>query len=203
MFAATLDLPDDLAVPDEMIRAWAWMEANGELHQRDDSDGRTFLTPYTGERQLGIVFDSGATLTGWFGDEEVEARVARRVLPFAEISGDGGIGALWLDDDGATRFVALTTDGETFVLADSAVDFLRLVAVGYDELRSWTIGTDVAELDPEEDDFLLECVEALAPFRSWVEQEFGTTVPTAWSQVDPDDNGFATWINEQTAPAGA
>jgi hypothetical protein len=201
-FASALDLPDGLAVPGELDRAWSWMEQQGFLLEPGDSSGRTFLTPYADERQLGVVFDTGATLRGWFGDDEIEARVARHVRPIAEISGDGGFAALWLHD-GSVRFVAMSSDGEAYVLADSALDFLRLIAIGYDELSSFAIGQDVSDLDPDEDEFLLECVAALGPFRAWVEQEFDTAVPTSWHEVDPDDNDFARWVSEQSANPGA
>lgn len=121
----------------------------------------------------------GASLVGAFepGDPGFD-----QLMPIAETSGDGGVGALWLDQ-GTLRFVSLGSDGENIVLANSAVDFLRLISIGLVDLNSWDL-----ELEPEDED----AVDALAPFREWVETEFDTTVPETWSIEDPDP--FADWV---------
>ncbi|MFY7065909.1 hypothetical protein ACOQFV_08605 [Nocardiopsis changdeensis] len=174
----TPHLPAGITLPEPLERAWAWMEAQGFGFTNEHG---YFLTPYPGDRQLGVVFSPGESLTGWF---EPGKPGHGDLVPLGEISGDGGMCLLW-NDSGTTRFVALSSDGEAFLLADSAVDFLRLIAIGYDDLPFSELLTG----PPEED----EAVEALAPFRAWVEAEFGTEVPAHWHTADPDP--FNTWVS--------
>ncbi len=173
-------LPTGIAVPDELEQAWAWMEEQGWGVEREEGD---LLTPYAGDRQLGIVFDAGASLDGWFDDGTAGRD---RLVPIAELAGDGGIGALWRDDTDAIRFVGLGSDGDTFLLADSAVDFLRLVAIGYGEITAYHLG-----LPPEAAD----SVDAVEDFRTWVEETFGVDVPEEWPAVGDDE--FSDWVAVQ------
>lgn len=167
-------LPQGFAIPEPLERAWTWMEDQG---WGVDSPNGYFLTPYAGTRQLGAVFSAEESLDGWFepGDPGFD-----RLVPMAQISGDGGTAAAWIDGD-QVRFVALGM--ETFLLADSAVDFLRLLAIGHCGIHSWDLG-----LEPDDD----EAVEGHAPFRAWVEAEFEVAVPAQWSAADADP--FEAWV---------
>jgi hypothetical protein len=174
----TPHLPAGITLPEPLDRAWAWMEAQGFGFTNEHG---YFLTPYPGDRQLGVVFSPGESLTGWFEPGEPGHD---DLVPLGEIAGDGSWCLLW-NDAGTARFVVLGSDGEAFLLADSAIDFLRLIAIGYD-------GIPYADLltEPSEDG---ESVAALAPFRAWVEAEFGVQVPEHWHTADPDP--FNTWIS--------
>lgn len=174
-------LPDGFTIPEPLDRAWSWMETQG---WGVDNKNGYFLTPYAGNRQLGVVFSAQESLAGWFepGDPGFG-----QLVPIAQISGDGAIGAAWIDE-GRVRFVALGSDGDTFLLADSAVDFLRLIAIGHRELNAWDL-----ELEPEDED----AVEAHAAFRAWAEAELDTTVPPVWSVADPDP--FEAWVGRMQA----
>lgn len=173
-------LPEGFTIPEPLDRAWEWMEAKGWTV---DNDNGYFLTPYPGTRQLGVVFSDSESLAGWF---EPGDRGFAQLVPIAQISGDGGTGAAWIDE-GRVRFVALGSDGETSLLADSSVDFLRLIAIGYHELVPWTLGAEPDDVD---------AVEAHAAFRAWVEAEFDTVVPRHWSVDGPDP--FRAWIRRVT-----
>lgn len=177
-------LPAGFVIPEPLERAWSWMERQG--WGLSNANGY-FLTPYAGERQLGVVFSPGETLTGWFEPGEPGYD---RLVPLAEISGDGGIGAAWLGDD-EVWFAALGSDGDTFLLAESAVDFLRLIAIGHHDLNPWDL-----ELEPQEP----ESVEAHAPFRAWVESEFGVEVPDVWGKAEPDP--FEAWVERVKGDVG-
>lgn len=121
-------LPEGFTVPEPLDSAWSWMEQQGWVV---DGPNGYFVTPYPGPRQLGAVFSAQESLDGWFepGDPGFD-----QLVPIAQISGDGGTGAVWIDGD-QVRFVALGSDGDAYLLADSPVDFLRLIAVGYHEAR--------------------------------------------------------------------
>ena len=174
-------LPAGFSIPEPLDRAWSWMEEQGWVV---DGPNGYFVTPYSGTRQLGVVFSAQESLTGWF---EPSDPGFDQLVPIAQVSGDGSTGAVWIDGD-EWRFVVLGSDGETFLLADSAVDFLRLVAIGYRELTSWEL-----EEDPEDD----EAVEAHAAFRTWVETELDVEVPATWTAADPDP--FEEWVGRMQA----
>lgn len=175
--ADSLSLPAGFPLPEPLERAWTWLEAQGWGTRTEHG---YFLTPYAGDVQLGVVFSPDLTTEGWI---EPGAPGSERLIPIAEIAGDGSVGALWLDDTDAERFVALGSGGELFRLADSAVDFLRLIAIGHDEVAPF-LWAEAPE-DPE-------TIEAHAAFRDWVEQEFSVTVPEIWE--GPADDGFSDWV---------
>lgn len=169
-------LPAGIEVPAELEQAWTWMEEQG---WGLDNDNGYFLVPYASTRVLGPVFCVLEDFVEhWFESGDASSRL----VPFASIAGDGSAAALWLDDD-RLRFVGLGSEGDAFVLADSAVDFLRLVAVGHAELTPWELG-----LPPDDED----SVTALAPFRSWVEETFDVLVPGEWPAVGEDE--FTDWV---------
>lgn len=71
----------------------------------------------------------------WF-DESIPDPAAR-LWPFAQTGGEGSTAALWRDGEGRVRIVHLGSGSGsmmTCVLADDAVDFLRLLAIGYREI---------------------------------------------------------------------
>lgn len=148
-----------------------------------DAPAGYVLTPYAGNRVRGAVFSPSLTLEGWF---EEGTHGYERLLPIAEAAGDGSIAALWLDDEGRTRVVVLSSDGDGYVVAESALDFLILLAIGYSELLSFLI-----DGPPEEE----ESVEAVAGFRAWVEEAFDVEVPNEWPPVGEDE--FSVWLDAQ------
>ncbi|GAA3541637.1 hypothetical protein [Nocardioides daeguensis] len=173
-------LPAGLEVPDELEQAWCWMEDQGWSIA---SDHGYFLAPYAGHRVSGAVFGAvfGA-VEGFLDLWLVPGFPVDRLATIGTIGSDGSAAAIWLDDERALRFVGLGADGEAYLLADSAVDFLRLVAVGHRELTADELG-----LPPDD-----ESVAALAPFRSWVEATFDVVVPAEWPAVGDDE--FTDWV---------
>lgn len=172
-----LRLPPGWAVPDELEQAWAWIDDQGWTISNQNG---LFSTPYPGDSQLGVVFTSTATLDGWFTESTPGFD---QLVPIAEIAGDGSIGALWRDDSGEIRVVGLGSEGESYLLAESVVDFLQLAAIGYTELTPIDLG-----VEPDDE----EAVEAHAPFRAWVSNTFGVEVPTDWNEVGEDE--FTDWV---------
>ncbi|MFF2654307.1 hypothetical protein [Streptomyces sp. NPDC058045] len=170
-------LPDDFVIPEPLERAWSWMEAQG---WGSSNSHDYYLTPYAGERQLGVVFSPGLTLDGWFeaGDTGFD-----RLVPFVDLDGSGSLGVLWSDDRRDIQVGALGGEGQVSLLAENTLDFLRLVAIGYEEVGSYLDG------EPEDE----EAVEGHAAFRSWVQDEFDVVVPNAWRYADPDP--FNAWVS--------
>jgi len=173
-----LQASERVGVPDVLERAWQWMEAQG--WGLSNAHGY-FLAPYPGESRLGVVFTDSASLDGWFGRG---AEVSTDLLPMAHIGADGSIGALWADSSGAVRVVGLGSEGSSYVLADSALDFLRLIAIGYRELTEHTLGRE-PDWPP--------AVAAVAGFRQWLQDSYGATVPGHWPAVDASAE-FSDWV---------
>lgn len=178
--AIAAERPDWGPLPDELLQALNWMQQQGHEFEKN---GTYYATPYAGMRQLGVVFASGMTLQGWF-----DGAAAAQLLPIAESDGAGGMVALWrapdLEADGGPAVVVLN-DLEQTKIADSALDLLRLLAIGHDEIRDFT----VSEEPPT------ETAEAHQAFREWVQTTFDVEVPTVWH--DLDDESFAEWSEAQ------
>ena len=109
--------------------------------------------------------------------------------------------ALWLGDAGETKIVHMGSGSGsmmTCILAHSGLDFLRLIAIGYDEI-CWDEDFS-APPNSENDDFI---VHPNVKFQQWVTQTFKTTIPqTALELVTPahldDENPsdeFLIWVN--------
>lgn len=174
--------PTDFAIPAELEQAWDWLEARG---YGLDRDGRYHLSVHDDSVPHLVVFTPAAGLTGWF---EADSAAADRLLPIAE-GGDGSVVALWGDGSGqeqtdAVRVVVLGSEGEAYVLAESVVDFLVLLAIGYTDLIEFGV--------PPEDD---AAVAAVADFRAWVQDTHGVSVPPEWAVEAEDD--FTDWVQEQ------
>lgn len=88
-----LTVHEGIKIPAELEAAWRWMEEQG--HSVTGADGGYFVTPYPGTRQLGPVFSPGLSLTGWV---EPGRPGFDRLVPIAEVSGDGSLAALWRTD---------------------------------------------------------------------------------------------------------
>ncbi len=111
------------------------------------------------------------------------------------------MGALWLDDDQQTRIVHMGSGSGsvlTCVLADSGLDFLRLLAIGYQEVcwdeefaappQPWYVDSDTVNV----------------PFREWLTGTFGVSIPATALEIvrepvkmgDRDTSDpFCRWVN--------
>ena len=141
-------------VPSELEALYMWIEAKGFY---DDIYGRRRGYLYSqdqlrqswsdGRREGGteIVFftdepkNRDKTLRYWFygKDRELAAEIEQRLCVFARSGSDGSMCALWINDAGETKIVHMGSgSGSTMtcVLAHNGLDFLRLIAIGYDEI---------------------------------------------------------------------
>ena len=190
-------LPQGMRVPSELEALYAWIEANRFY---DDADGRRrgYLYPQDqlrqswsdGKREGGteIVFftdepkNSDKTLRYWFcgKDRELAAEIKQRLCVFARSGSDGSSSTM------------------TCVLAHNGLDFLRLIAIGYDEI-CWDENFSMPP-NSEGSDFI---VYPNVEFQQWIEDMFKTTIPqTAIELVTPahmdDENSndeFLIWVN--------
>lgn len=207
-------LAPGLVIPEAVLQLFDWIEANGLFVDRD---GRRYGVLYPSgpmsaawnenSRPGGtnIEFHAGgnAALSYWFGHTRPE--VLSRLSVFAQTGADGSMAAFWLDDQGTQKIVHLGSgSGSTLVciLADEPVDFLRLLAIGYDEI-CWN---DVFDSPPNQPESEL-IVAPNEPYRAWVSATFHTTIPSTALEVvkhpaemsdaeSPDV--FWRWVKENT-----
>ena len=201
-------LPDGMRLPDPLVALFVWIEAQGFLHASERVPGDHFGTlqaleePYRGAVVLFRVETQAQArdyAQAWFGRPEFAARL----VPFAKTSGDGGYAALWLDEAGHQHIVHLGSEGEALcVLGKDAVDFLRLLAIGYNELCVGLTGPDEAPRDAPEFGTLV----ANPPFQDWVRTTFDVEIPATAGEIvgrPPDSfasaggDAFWTWARAQ------
>lgn len=135
---------------------------------------------------LSFQAEGNADLRYWFGHDRPE--VLNRLCVFAKTGGDGSMAAFWLDDQGQQKIVHLGSgSGSTMVcvLAGNAVDFLRLLAIGYDELCWGDQFSEPPQADPDSDFKAVPNLE----FQAWVRSTFEIDIPSKASDIvaHPDD----------------
>ena len=192
----TQGMPAGITLPQELITTFDWMEAQGWL-QSNAGDAPTdyympvyppdqFLEPYASA----VVF-TGTDLpyTGHWStpDPAIDARI----FEIADVSGDGGRAAIWLDPDGKQQFVMIGHD-TLGVLTDDPVKFLQLMAMGYLELSS----VDDFSVTPLNHAVAYNGLENLAAFEALSPDEPPMLVPTALQAFLQSEFGV-------TAPASA
>lgn len=204
-------LAEGMMLPEPIERLLRWIEARGMVRQHDDGRRTGHLYPpedldWTDDERCGgtiILFfaDDPDYLRYWFGHND--PAVIGRVRVFAKTGSDGSMAAFWLDPQGRQKIVHMGSgSGSTLVctLADDPVDFLRLLAIGYDEI-CWPEYYDRPPNANESERF----VHPNAPYQEWVRTEFRTTIPATASEIvrhpslmsDPDPaDPFARWTSE-------
>ena len=113
--------------------------------------------------------------------------------------------AFWLDENGNQKIVHLGSGSGSAlvcVLAENTVDFLRLLAIGYEEI-CWSEDFDEPPPTEREEDDPTPIVLPNAKFKKWVEDTFDTTVPATASEIvkhpsrmgdDDSDDEFFRWV---------
>jgi len=170
-------LPDGMVLPQALDKLFIWMHAEGLTWENNGSVGGAlvpFGTPnLSSAPNIEFSAEGSENLKYWFGQESDE--IKNRLYVFCQTGGEGSMGAFWLDNDGSQKIVHLGSgSGSTMVcvLTDNALDFLRLLAIGYEEI-CWG-GFD----EPPTGETPVNI-----KFREWVETEFSTNIPTRGSEI--------------------
>ena len=165
--------PSAIQLPEEIRALCEWTTTNGypisgyfELREHDD-----------------------ATLRCWFGSEAAIGSLAQ-----FGAGADGSLYCVWRSPDGSEPIVHLGSEGDAiYVLAPTPIEFLRLLAIGYDEIGFADIASPPTEEDRQEN--------VNPVFQSWVAETYGVTIPANGAQiVQPDADKHAelqSWINER------
>jgi len=122
------------------------------------------------------------TLRCWFGSDKAIGQLAQ-----FGAGPDGSLYCIWDHGDGRFPIVHMGSEGQNnFVLSSDALEFLRLLAIGYDE-----IGFDNLSMRPKGD-------EINPAFQSWVSKEFGVSIPKTGIEItflaQEGHERFQDWI---------
>ena len=210
-------LPKGMQIPEELRQLYQWIEDNGYYQDRDgvrygylypqdklreswkedEREGGTDISFYVAKPS-----ERKELLEISFGKHKEET--AQRLLSFAQSGGDGSECSLWLDDEGRTQIVHIGSGSGsmmTCILVKNALDFLRLLAIGYDEI-CWD---EYYSLPPNSDKNEM-FVHPNTQYQEWVQNTFHTTIPAIGLEVvtphnmddEATDDPFLNWFYEMT-----
>ena len=210
-------LPKGMQIPEELRQLYQWIEDNGS-YSKNEGIRYGYLYPQDKlreswkeeEREGGtdIAFsvlkniDREEVLENYYKKHKDEVR--RRLLVFAQSGADGSECALWLDDEGHTQIVHIGSGSGsmmTCILVKNALDFLRLLAIGYDEI-CWDEDYPFPPNSNKDNTF----VHPNTQYQEWVQNTFHTTIPKIGLEVvtphnmndEPITDPFLKWFLEVT-----
>ena len=210
-------LPKGMQIPEELDKLYQWIEDNG-YYSENEGIRYGYLYPQDKlreswkeeEREGGtdIAFsvlkniDREEVLENYYKKHKDEVR--RRLLVFAQSGADGSECALWLDDEGHTQIVHIGSGSGsmmTCILVKNALDFLRLLAIGYDEI-CWDEDYPFPPNSNKDNTF----VHPNTQYQEWVQNTFHTTIPKIGLEVvtphnmndEPITDPFLKWFLEVT-----
>ena len=206
-------LPAGMQIPEELRQLYQWIENNG-YYSENEGIRYGYLYPQDKlreswkeeEREGGtdIAFsvlkniDREEVLENYYKKHKDEVR--RRLLVFAQSGADGSECALWLDDEGHTQIVHIGSGSGsmmTCILVKNALDFLRLLAIGYDEI-CWDEDYPLPPNSNKDNTF----VHPNTQYQEWVQNTFHTTIPKIGLEVvtphnmndEPITDPFLKWF---------
>ena len=210
-------LPEGMQIPEELDKLYQWIEDNG-YYSENEGIRYGYLYPQDKlreswkeeEREGGtdIAFsvlkniDREEVLENYYKKHKDEVR--RRLLVFAQSGADGSECALWLDDEGHTQIVHIGSGSGsmmTCILVKNALDFLRLLAIGYDEI-CWDEDYPLPPNSNKDNTFVYPNTQ----YQEWVQNTFHTTIPKIGLEVanphsmcdEPITDPFLKWFFEVT-----
>ena len=210
-------LPEGMQIPEELRQLYQWIEDNG-YYSENEGIRYGYLYPQDKlreswkeeEREGGtdIAFsvlkniDREEVLENYYKKHKDEVR--RRLLVFAQSGADGSECALWLDDEGHTQIVHIGSGSGsmmTCILVKNALDFLRLLAIGYDEI-CWDEDYPLPPNSNKDNTFVHPNIQ----YQEWVQNTFHTTIPKIGLEVatphsmaeNPITDPFLEWFFEMT-----
>jgi hypothetical protein len=206
-----------MSIPKPLELLFSWIESRGLFIDDDDGQRTGFLYPsdelsagWTEKERPGgtlveFFAEGNINLQYWFGHDE--RKVLNRLCVFAKTGDDGSNAAFWLDDDGNQKIVHLGSgSGSTLVcvLAEDPVDFLRLIAIGYDEIcRDEEFSKPPNAYRLEDELIVLPNVD----YQNWVRDTFSVTIPRVATEIvkfparmgeDDSEDPFWKWVERNT-----
>lgn len=182
-----------MTIPEPLRLLYKWIEDNKYYVDRDDgtrfgslfSEQNMKSTRTDTERYFGtditFIACGNSGLEHWFGHNKKE--VLNRLCVFATTGFDGSMAAFWLDYNNVQKIVHMGSgSGSTLVcvLANNCVDFLRLMAIGYDEICWIEEFTQPPNKNLGEDE---EFIHPNIRFQKWISETFNVTIPKTASEI--------------------
>ncbi|MDO6675018.1 hypothetical protein MK851_12440 [Tenacibaculum sp. 1B UA] len=166
-------IPKTITIPQELKLLCDWVDENDY--------------PISGLFELQA--DDGYSIKSWFDN----AAISDRFGVFG-LGPDGSIYAFWLDDDGNQKIVHLGSEGDALcILATSFIDFLRLLAIGYDEIGNADMTKTAYQWNDADDD---ESVNL--DFQDWVQTSFKVSIPKTGNEItSTNDSHFKNWVHKK------
>jgi hypothetical protein len=202
-----------MVIPDPLQKLFDWIEANGFYIDTKNGQRIGFLFPEDelkkgwteterpGGTNIEFFAEGNVNMKYWFRHEREE--MLSRLCVFAKTGAEGSMAAFWLDPAGGQKIVHLGSgSGSTLVcvLADEPVDFLRLLAIGYDEI-CWD---DQFADPPNSSEGLF--VHPNTAFQNWVSTTFEVSIPVTGREIvrhpshmddTASEDPFSRWVAEQ------
>lgn len=180
--AMSAALSEGLAYPEELLALFDWIEARGLVR-----DGVGHLFPpeardFRFDEATGRAEVHGGTTITFFPAEGSWGNLPPdRVHVFGQTGADGSRIALFRDDEGRSRLVHVGSGSGSvwWGCFGEALDFLRLIAIGYDELAFPESFVRPPSEHPE------ITVHPNEPFREWLTSTYGVSIPTRGDEVCP------------------
>lgn len=189
-----------MTVPNEIRLLYEFIEENGFYSNKYDLR-HGYLYPENKPVGTRISFFADTKdelkyfIPSFFGNFEVNTEEEKkRLCVFARSCADGSMCALWLDESERTRIVHLGSGSGSIlygVIAENALDFLRLIVIGYDEICWETeIGSPPQNARKNE------------RYVKWLSDKFGADIPKSGAEIvyytlkDTDSDPFLIWLNK-------
>ncbi|WP_394391227.1 hypothetical protein [Shewanella woodyi] len=170
-------LPEKIVLPVEIRKLLDWLENIGMVK---DFDGNLMGSlPGTHDRKTEVEFYAEHDTHLWWcfdGADINEKEISERVFIFARTGCDGSSAAFWLGEDGVQRIVHIGSGSGSdmiCVLASEPIDFIKLLAIGYEEI-CWG---EEYENSPS------NSAEMNRDFKEWVKESFNVSVPSKGSEL--------------------
>jgi len=185
-------LPPGMEIPAEIKMLYQWIEDNqlyvdsqnnnriGFLYPEKDLKNSWTETGRAGGTTIEFAAGDAENLKYWFGGNENE-EIKKRLCVFAQSGGEGSECAFWLTEKNELKIVHMGSGSGSClscVLAQNAVDFLRLLAIGYDEI-CWDENFAYPP-DETNQDFI---VKPNVKFQDWVKTTFNVEIPTTALEI--------------------
>ena len=170
-------------IPEPLIKLFDWIEKNG-LAEETEIGRVGYLYPI--DKMRNVSQRQCGTSMEFYAEEQsddfyfVHKGIKDRLRIFARTGGDGSVAAFWLDDNGEQNIVHIGSGSGpgsgsilACVLAESALDFIRLIAIRYDEI-CWNENFSKTPLESFKENELT--VKPNLEFQGWVVHEFNTSI---------------------------
>jgi hypothetical protein len=208
-------LPKGMKIPNEIKLLYQWIEDNqfykdcsdgyrrGSLFSEEKMVSSRTKTEREGGTEIEFAAGDADNLKYWFGGKDNE-EVKSRLCVFAQSGAEGSECAFWLTDSNELKIVHMGSGSGSVlscVLADNAVDFLRLLAIGYDEI-CWNENFPYPPNEHPDDNFI---VKPNIQFQNWVKTTFHVEIPKTALEIvrhpaemddDSSEDEFFNWYRK-------